>query len=127
METLQNKETLDIANKLVNFCKRGDYVGAVESLYSPDIDSQEAIAMPGMPDHVHGLDAIRKKNKEWTDSMEVHSSQIDGPFPLGDRFAVHFKYDATDRNTKKRMTFDEVALYTVRNGKIIKEEFFYTM
>jgi ketosteroid isomerase-like protein len=40
---------------------------------------------------------------------------------------VRFKYDVTPKHTGKRMTMDETGLYTVRDGKIVKEEFFYTM
>jgi len=122
-----NQESLSVGKKLVEFCKNGDYVNAVEKLYSPEIESFEAMAMPGMPDRLQGLEAIRRKNKEWEDTMDVHSSEIEGPYPLGDRFAVRFKYDATDRKTNQRMMMDEVAIYTVKNGKIVKEEFFYTM
>lgn len=121
------KDTLEVGKKLVDYCKSNQVLKAVQELYSEDIISQEAMESPGMPSQVKGLEAIKKKNKQWEDSMEVHSSQVDGPFPLGDRFAVHFKYDTTDKKTNKRWQMEEVALYTVKNGKIIKEEFFYTM
>jgi ketosteroid isomerase-like protein len=125
MET--SKEVLKIGQKLVDYCKRGESSKAIEELYGKDIESQEAMSAAGMPDHMRGIDAIRRKNKEWEDTMEVHSVQVDGPFPLGERFAVHFKYDTTDKNTQKKMEMEEVALYTVKDGKIVKEEFFYTM
>ncbi|BEV67826.1 SnoaL-like domain-containing protein [Bdellovibrio bacteriovorus] len=32
-----------------------------------------------------------------------------------------------ERKINKRIKLEKVALYTVRDGKIIKEEFFYTM
>ena len=63
-------------------------------------------------------------------SHEVHSGQADGPYPHGDRFIVFFKYEVTARTgpyAGKRMTIDEAALYTVRDGKIAREEFFYDM
>jgi len=121
------KEALEVGKKLVEYCKNNQVLKAVQELYSSDIESQEAMETPEMPARVKGLDAIKKKNKQWEESMEVHSSQVDGPFPLGDRFAVHFKYDTTEKKTNKRWQMEEVALYTVKNGKIVKEEFFYTM
>jgi ketosteroid isomerase-like protein len=33
----------------------------------------------------------------------------------------------TFKPDNKRFTMDEAALYTVANGKVVKEEFFYTM
>lgn len=51
---------------------------------------------------------------------------IEGPFPH-DRFIVHFKYDFTHKHMGTRMTVEEMGLFTVQNGKIVKEEFFATM
>ncbi|MEO6308489.1 MAG: nuclear transport factor 2 family protein [Nitrospiraceae bacterium] len=47
--------------------------------------------------------------------------------PHSDRFILRFKYDVTPKHTGKRMTMDEAGLYTIQNGKIVKEEFFYSM
>ena len=48
-----------------------------------------------------------------------------GPYPNGDRFAVRFAFDITNKPSGKRMQMDEVGLFTVENGKITREEFFY--
>lgn len=124
---MATNQALEVGKKLVDYCKSGNVMKAVETLYSPDIESHEAMSLPNMPARSKGLDAVIKKNKEWEETMEVHESQVDGPFPLDDRFAVHFKYDATSKKDNKRMKMEEVALYTVKDGKIVKEEFFYTM
>lgn len=120
-------DTLEIGKKLVAYCSRGENLKAIETLYSPEITSTEAMAMPNMPAEMNGIDAIKKKNQWWIENNEVHSSEVKGPFPLGDRFAVHFKYDTTNKQSKQRGMMEEVALYTVRGGKIVKEEFFYSM
>jgi ketosteroid isomerase-like protein len=121
------RETIEIGKKLVEFCKKGENLKAVNELFGAEIESHESMAGPGGTDTVQGVEAIRTKNKQWEEEMDVHSMDAQGPFPLGDRFAVHFKFDATEKKTNKRMKMEEVGLYTVKNGKIVKEEFFYTM
>ena len=41
------------------------------------------------------------------------------------RFAVRFVYDITRKMDGKRVVLDEVAVFTVANEKIVREEFFY--
>ena len=119
-------DTLQIGEKLVTLCKQNKNLEALDALYSPEIVSIEPEAMPGMAAEMHGLDAIRGKNVRWFESQQVNSSTIEGPFINGDRFSVNFKYDVTNKKDGKRMNMAEVGLYTVRNDKIIKEEFFYS-
>ena len=38
---------------------------------------------------------------------------------------MRFTYDITNKPSGNRMTMDEVGLFTVKNGKIAREEFFY--
>jgi ketosteroid isomerase-like protein len=60
------------------------------------------------------------------DTHEVHAAAVEGPWPNGDRFIVRFTYDVTNKPSGRRMQMDETALFTVQNGKIVREEFFYT-
>lgn len=43
----------------------------------------------------------------------------------GDQFAVRITMDITPKATGERMTLDEICLYTVRDGKIVEERFYY--
>lgn len=117
----------EIGNQLAALCREGKNLEAIEKLYSPNIVSVEAVEMPGMGQTQEGIEAIMGKNKWWMENHEVHSGDVAGPFPNGDRFALLFKYDVTPKQTGKRMTMEEVGLFTVEGGKIVKEEFFYTM
>jgi ketosteroid isomerase-like protein len=122
--------SLEVGKKLVDLCKQGKFGEAVESLYAPNIVSLEAMSMPGNPARQAGIDAVRAKNKAWVDNHEVHGCTVTGPFPNGDRFVVFFGLDVTAKGgpmAGKRMKMDEAALYTVQNGKITQEEFFYDM
>ena len=121
-------DALEVGKKLVELCKLGKNHEAMEVLYSPDIVSVEAGAPPGQSPESRGIAAIKGKSAWWNDNHIIHSAEALGPFPHGDRFAVHFTYDITAKHMgNKRMVMDEMALYTVKDGKIVREEFFYTM
>jgi ketosteroid isomerase-like protein len=118
-----------IGKTLVDLCNQGKNMDAIDSLYSKDVVSVEATGSPEMPRESKGIDDIRAKNRWWYDNHEVHSGKAEGPYPHEDRFAVRFLYDVTPKNGPmkgKRFQMDEVGLYTVRNGKIEREEFFYS-
>jgi ketosteroid isomerase-like protein len=55
----------------------------------------------------------------------VHDFEVTGPFVNGDQFVVGFKMDLTPKSTGERTTMDEVGVYTIRDGKIAEERFFY--
>ena len=119
--------TLEIGKKLVALCNEGKNMEVLETLYSSDIESVEAMEMPGMARTMNGIEAIRGKNQWWYENHTIHGGLTSGPYPHGDRFVVHMKYDVTPKQTGQRMTIEEVGLYTVKDGKIVKEEFFYDM
>lgn len=119
--------TMEIANRLVELCKQGKNDEALSSLYANDAVSVEAMAMPGIQQESKGLAAIKAKGEWWVTNHEIHSASVTGPWPHGDRFIVGFQYDVTNKPSGTRMKMDEAGLYTIRNGKIVREEFFYGM
>ena len=117
--------TYDIGKKLVDLCNEGKFDAAVDALYASDIVSVEAGGPPDMPREMKGIEAVRGKGKWWADNHEIHSAKVEGPWPHDDRFIVRFQFDVTNKPTKNRIKMDEMGLYTVKNGKIVREEFFY--
>ena len=115
--------TEEVANKLVELCRKGKFREAMESLYAQDIVSVEAHEMENMPAEMRGLDQVRGKTDWWEQNMEVHNAKIGGPFVARDKFVVQFDIDVTEKTSKKRMQMSEVGIYTVKNGKISREEF----
>jgi hypothetical protein len=118
--------TLDIAKKYVALVKEGKNEVILDELFTADTVSVEAGAPPGQERAARGLEAIRAKSKWWRENHTVHKAEVFGPYPHDDRFAVRFLYDITHKPSGARITMDEVGLFTVSNGKITKEEFFYT-
>ncbi len=119
--------TLDIANTLADLCRQGKNLEAINTLYAEDIVSVEASMPPGMDRESRGLDAIRAKSAWWVANHDVHSATVTGPWPHDDRFIVGFQYDITHKPSGKRIQMDEVGLFEVKNGKIVREEYFYGM
>jgi hypothetical protein len=117
----------EIAKKYVALCKEGRNTEVLDTLFANDAISVEAGAPPGQDRTAKGLDAIRAKSKWWSENHTVHKAEVSGPFPHDDRFAVRFVFDVTNKPSGNRFTMEEVGLFTVQNGKITKEEFFYSM
>ena len=119
--------TQEVANALVKLCSEGKFEEATKSLYSPDIVSVEAGAPPGQSRESKGLAAVRAKGEWWVANHEVHESKVEGPLVAGAYFSVTFKMDITFKPEKRRFKMEEVAIYKVADGKVVYEEFFYSM
>jgi hypothetical protein len=122
--------TMEVGKKLVELCAAGKYLEAIDTLYGPNILSLEAMAMPGMAPRIEGLAAVRQKSEKFVRTHQIHSNVVNGPWPHGDRFIVYMKLDTTPSEgpmAGKRMQVEEACLYTVKDGKIVQEEFFYSM
>lgn len=120
--------THEIAEQLVSLCNEGKDAEVVDRFYADDIVSAEACAMDDKPREIQGIEGIRAKHEWWYSTFEPLESQTRGPFLHGDdQFAVHFSFTVKNRKTGDVMPMEEVAVYTVKDGKIVHEAFFYTM
>lgn len=117
--------TKEVATRLVALCREGQNLKAIEELYSPNIVSLEAFDMPNMKRETRGIEGVLGKSKWWVENNTVHSAQASDPFVSNEKFAVNFQYDVTFKPTGKRSNMNEVGVYTVEGGKIVREEFLY--
>ncbi|MEQ8401745.1 MAG: nuclear transport factor 2 family protein [Roseitalea porphyridii] len=118
----------EIGQALVDYCRSNDTATALERLYADDAVSVEAFVPEGQERVTEGREGIAGKHAWWAANFEVHRAEVEGPFPSGDdRFAVIFEIDATHKESGQREAMKEVALYHVADGKIVREEFFYSV
>lgn len=111
-----------IAEGLVKLCRKGKFAEAADAHYSEKVVSVEPA---GEDPETRGLGAVKARAQWWVDNHTVHKMTVDGPFVGKTQFVVRFTCDVTFKPEKKRFTMDELALYTVKAGKIVRAQFFY--
>lgn len=110
--------TEEVAKKVVELVRKQAWYEALDTLYDKDIVSVEATAP-----EAQGKEAVRGKIDWWVNAMEVHSFKAGEPFVAQDRFVIQYDADVTEKESKHRRHMSEVGVYTVKNGKIVREEF----
>jgi hypothetical protein len=117
-----------IAKRLVELCREGKYEDAQDELYAEDAASIEMDGLPeGALGNASGLPAIREKGRRWREGIEaIHGGGMSDPLIAGNWFSVSSWVDATYKGMG-RVDMREIAVYRVRDGKIVHEQFFYDM
>ena len=70
-----------------------------------------------------GLTITGRKVEVREVTVEVPVPAATGPFVARDTFVVRFDIDVTFKPTGKRMEASEVGIYTLKDGKVVREEF----
>jgi SnoaL-like domain len=122
--TTTTMTTAEIAGKLVDFCKKGDFEGAQKELYAEDAVSIEPHGTADFEKQVQGLDAIIEKGHKWNEMVEeFHSCTISEPLVAENSFAVTMTLDVAMKG-HGRSKLTELCIYHVKDGKIVSEQFF---
>lgn len=116
--------TTDVANRFNELSSTGQWDQIQNELFAHNAVSIEPSHSPGMKS-VEGIEAIRQKGKEFGEMVEeMHGGYSNQPQIAGNHFAVAMGMEVTMKG-HGRMKMDEIAVYEVKDGKIIKEQFFY--
>ncbi len=115
--------TQEVANRFHELSQQGAYDTIQKELFSQNAKSIEPAGGPFV--NVQGIDAIIEKGKQFNESIEeMHGGYSTAPVVAGNFFTLTMGMDVTFKG-QPRMKFDEVAVYEVREGKIISEQFFF--
>ena len=113
-----------VAHKFVELCRQGKNFDVMRTMYFPGIVSVE-----GDGRETAGQQAVIKKSEDWVSDKAFNGETVAGPFFNGanpDQFVVYFTLDITPKASGKRITLEEVGVYTVnKDDKITREQFFY--
>ena len=118
-------EVEQIANRLVELCRQGKYMEAQNELY---VNQAVSIEPEGsFWQSAEGIEALNGKIEQWNNMVvEVHSMEVSDPHIAGNFFSVVMANDITTGETGC-ISGSEIAVYEVGNGKIVREQFFYSM
>lgn len=116
--------TTDVANRFNELSSNGQWDQIQNELFADNAVSIEPANSPGLKT-VEGIEAIRQKGKQFGEMVEeMHGGYSNQPQIAGNHFAVAMGMDITMKG-QGRMKMDEIAVYEVKDGKIVKEQFFY--
>ena len=116
--------TQEVANRMNELFKENKWQEVQDELFADDILSLE-------PEHsqavktVQGRDALKKKAQDFNGMIEeMHGGYSGEPIVAGNHIAIAMGMDVTMKGMG-RVKMDEIALYEVKNGKVVKEQFFF--
>ena len=116
--------TQEVANRMNELFKENKWQEVQDELFADDILSLE-------PEHsqavktVQGRDALKKKAQDFNGMIEeMHGGYSGEPIVAGNHIAIAMGMDVTMKGMG-RVKMDEIAVYEVKNGKVVKEQFFF--
>ena len=116
--------TDEVAAHFTSLWLAGEFRAAGEKYWADDVISIEPGTWPdGTDSESHGIEAVREKNLRWCATHGIEDLSVDGPFVTGDHFALFA--DMLIAHAGRRRPHSEIAVFAVRNGRIIEERFFY--
>ena len=109
-----------ISDRLLELCRSGKFVEAINELYADDVRQSENGADPMV-----GRAALAKACQAWVDSRVIHGTEFLGAHVAGDVIILEMKYDVTPHPSGVRHQWSEAGVYRTANGKIVDVRFYY--
>ena len=116
--------TQEVANRFHDLAQSNQWDQIQDELFAENAVSIEPPHSQGLQS-VEGLAAIKAKGKQFGEMVEeMHGGYTTAPVVGGSYFSVAMGMDCTMKGVG-RQKMDEIAVYEVKDGKIVKEQFFY--
>jgi hypothetical protein len=116
--------TGEIASRLAELCRQGQFEAAQKELFAENAVSIEPKATPEFSKETKGLRAIIEKGHKFESMVEkVHGCSTSAPLVAGNAIAFTLTMDVTMKG-RGRVKLEEICAYEVKDGKIVAEQFF---
>jgi ketosteroid isomerase-like protein len=116
--------TQEVANRMNELFKENKWMEAQDELFADEAVSIEPENSPGLKS-VKGKAAIKQKGDDFNAMVEdMHGGWVSEPLVAGNFISFGMGMDVTMKG-QGRMKMDEIAVYEVKDGKVVREQFFY--
>ena len=116
--------TEEVAARFHELAQAENWFEIQDELFAEQVQSVEPPGSVYLPDAA-GKAAVRSKGEAWVSRIEaVHHRHTTAPLVAAGHFAVGRDIDITVRG-HGRLRFHQIMLYEVKEGKIVREQFFY--
>jgi len=119
--------TQEAAARYHELANQRKFIEIQDMLYDEHVVCQEPekAASMGMPVFTNGREAVKAKGIARRATIDaVHSYTCSEPIIAGEFFSVVLKQELTFKG-KPRMALEEIGVFHVKEGKVVKEQFFY--
>jgi hypothetical protein len=116
--------TQEIAKRLTELCRQGQFEAAQKELFAEDAVSIEPNGTPDFPKETKGLRSIIEKGHKFQSMVQqLHGCTTSAPLVAGNAIAFTLTMDVTMKG-RGRVKLEELCAYEVKDGKVISEQFF---
>lgn len=122
VSTGSGASVMDIAQQFMALVREGKEMAIYDNLMHDRVVSCEGI---GSELEWRGRESAIAKGGEWMKENKIHGARSEGPYVGATGFTVKYEMDVETIKTGERKHLVEVGVYTVRDGKIVREEFMY--
>lgn len=116
--------TQEVAARFDELAQQEKWFEIQDELFAGNVKSVDPPNSPYLK-YAEGKADVRKKGKDWVEKVrEFHGAYTTHPVTAGNHFAVGRGMDITVEGFG-RIKIDEIMLYEVKDGQIVREQFFY--
>ena len=126
METNNSKATKEIAYQIKNNTQNGDFNANYDNFYADDVVAYEPEGNAfGVVRELKGRNAIAERANGFHQMIDqVLSRTTSEPLIAGEYFTFHLRQEFMLKGIGY-FQLDELCLFRVKDGKIVREEYFY--